>query len=111
MGSKLACLSITFALFLATLGGALAAPTRTDSSIAYHGGPIMVGTQELYLVWYGCWTQSGCGGADARYNDLATVTHTERFQPELWRLAVLPDQRWLSQRHRSDSKWGPDVRG
>ena len=80
MGSKLARLCITLALVLATLGGALAATTRTDSNtMAYHGGSIMVGTQDLYLILYGCWKQTGCGGADARYNDLATVTLMEDF--------------------------------
>ena len=78
--------AITVALALATLGGPVAAQTaasaalttshsstRTDSRIAYHGGPIMVGTQDLYLILYGCWMQTGCGGADVRYNDQATV--------------------------------------
>jgi len=84
MGSKLARLSITLALFLATLGGALADPTRTDSkTMAYHGGPIMEGSENVYFIWYGCWTQVGCGGADARYNDLATVTILNDFMYSL----------------------------
>jgi hypothetical protein len=33
----------------------------------------MVGTDDAYLIHYGCGTQTGCGGADARYNDQATV--------------------------------------
>jgi hypothetical protein len=55
------------------LGGPPAVAARTDHTIEYHGGPIMVGTQDLYLVLYGCWMQTGCGGADAGSNDVATV--------------------------------------
>ena len=87
MGSKLARLSTTLALVLAMLGGQAAAQnaangaapapggsTRTDSNtMAYHGGPIMVGTEDVYINWYGCWAQPGCGGADAQYNDQTTV--------------------------------------
>ena len=68
MGSKLARLSTTLALVLAMLGGQAAAQnaangaapapggsTRTDSNtMAYHGGPIMVGTEDVYIIWYGC---------------------------------------------------------
>jgi hypothetical protein len=73
MKSKLARLSITLALLLATLGGAFAAPTRTDSKIAYNGGPVFWGTANVYPIWYGCWLQTGCGNALSQYNDFATV--------------------------------------
>src|SRR6516162_2876151 len=96
MGSKLARLAITFAL-MGTLGAPVAAEnassaatatpgtsTRTDSNtMAYHGGPIMVGTQDVFFVWYGCWTQTGCGGADAAYNNVATANIITDFMSSL----------------------------
>jgi hypothetical protein len=51
--------------------------------MAYHGGPIMVGTQDVFFVWYGCWTQTGCGGADAAYNNVATANIITDFMSSL----------------------------
>ena len=31
-------------------------PTHTDRSIAYHNGPVLLGTQFVYPIWYGDWT-------------------------------------------------------
>src|SRR5439155_21608886 len=72
MKSKLALVSITLALSLASLGGqavaqsafsadtassaAVSSPTRTDRSIAYHNGGVLTGTQYVYLIWYGDWS-------------------------------------------------------
>jgi hypothetical protein len=28
---------------------------KTDSRILYHDGSVMVGDQDVYLIWYGCW--------------------------------------------------------
>jgi hypothetical protein len=33
---------------------------KTDSKIAYHNGPIMSGTPDVFLIWYGCWDAT-CG--------------------------------------------------
>ena len=71
MKSKLALVSITLALALASLGGqavaqsafsadtassaATSSPTRTDRSIAYHNGAVLTGTQIVYFIWYGNW--------------------------------------------------------
>lgn len=34
-------------------------PARTTSNgISYHGGPIMAGTVNVYIIWYGNWTTS-----------------------------------------------------
>jgi hypothetical protein len=35
-------------------------PAKTDSKMLYHNGPIMSGTADVYLVWYGCWDNT-CG--------------------------------------------------
>src|SRR5262245_2597494 len=83
MKSIVARLFVALALALANLGGPLAAPMRTDSRMAYHGGPVMTGSQDVYFVWYGCWMLAGCGGASARYNDLATVTILSDFTSSL----------------------------
>ena len=40
---------------------------NTKSKIQYHGGSVMVGASNAYLIWYGCWTNS-CG------DDGSTVT-------------------------------------
>lgn len=60
-------------------------PARIDKSIEYHNGPVVVGTSNVYLIWYGCWGESGCnlGG-----NNDATV---RSVLPEfLWNLGVSP---------------------
>ena len=33
---------------------------KTDSRILYHNGAIMVGDQDVYLIWYGC-CDDNCG--------------------------------------------------
>ena len=41
---------------------------NTKSKILYHGGSVIAGAANVYLIWYGCWT-SGCGNngsADTR---------------------------------------------
>lgn len=38
------------------------ARTRTNG-ISYHGGPVMLGTPNIYVIWYGNWV-SGPGGSD-----------------------------------------------
>jgi hypothetical protein len=76
-------LGITLALLLATLGAPPAIAARTDHTIEYHGGPVMAGNQDVYLVWYGCWMQPGCGGPDARYNDQATMDIVTEFTGRL----------------------------
>jgi len=61
-------ITIGLALALAVLGGSAAAQnastssgnsggsaTRTDRSIEYHNGPVLTGTQFVYLIWYGEW--------------------------------------------------------
>jgi len=33
---------------------------KTDSRILYHDGPVMIGSSNVYLIWYGCW-DNNCG--------------------------------------------------
>jgi phosphate-induced protein 1 len=33
---------------------------KTDSRILYHDGPVMIGSSNIYLIWYGCW-DNNCG--------------------------------------------------
>ena len=35
---------------------------KTDTPMIFHGGPIMTGTADVYVVWYGCWDDN-CGNA------------------------------------------------
>lgn len=37
-------------------------PAAAGNGINYHGGPIMLGTPKVYLIWYGNWTGSGTPG-------------------------------------------------
>ena len=38
-------------------------PQKTDSRILYHNGPVMSGTADVFLIWYGCWDDNcGFGG-------------------------------------------------
>src|SRR2546430_17041162 len=57
--------TITLALALSVLGGPASAqngnsptsgPTRTDSRILYHNGPVLLGTQFIYPIFYGDWS-------------------------------------------------------
>jgi hypothetical protein len=60
--------AISLALAVSVLGGPASAQngsspagsgsTRTDSKILYHNGPVLHGTQTVYLIWYGNWNQS-----------------------------------------------------
>jgi hypothetical protein len=36
-----------------------AARPKSGNGINYHGGPLMVGTVNLYYIWYGTWDQAG----------------------------------------------------
>ena len=31
---------------------------RTNSRILYNGGPVMVGSANVYVIWYGCWDET-----------------------------------------------------
>lgn len=35
---------------------------KTDTRILYHGGPLVTGSPDVYLIWYGCWAEN-CGSA------------------------------------------------
>ena len=58
-------LALALALALSVLAGPASAQngnsptssgaTRTDSRILYHNGPVLLGTQNIYLIWYGNW--------------------------------------------------------
>ena len=46
---------------------------KTNSKMSYHGGPIMTGSQDVYFIWYGCWTND-CGfSGSATTVDLVTT--------------------------------------
>ena len=44
-------------------------PVKNNSAILYHGGPLLVGTSDVYFIWYGCWDAT-CGAS----GDTATQT-------------------------------------
>ena len=46
--------------------------TNTTSKMLYHDGPVLTGNQNVYLIWYGCWTDN-CGSAgDTKPRDILT---------------------------------------
>ena len=57
--------ALALALALSVLAGQVSAQngnspagsgsTRTDSKILYHNGPVLHGTQTIYVIWYGNW--------------------------------------------------------
>ena len=53
---RLLALAITMTFFCAQIfaqGGN--APVKTNTKINYHDGPVMQGTSNVYLIWYGNW--------------------------------------------------------
>ena len=56
--------SVSLALALCLLGGAAQgaslAPAK-PANITYHGGEVMAGAVNVYMIWYGCWGLSTCG--------------------------------------------------
>ena len=40
----------------------LAQNQRLTSKMVYHNGPVLTGTRNIYLIWYGCWNDD-CGFA------------------------------------------------
>src|SRR6185369_6808299 len=53
---------------VALLSCALWATTATaDNGISYHNGPVMAGTADLFVIWYGNWTPAtGPDSADTQ---------------------------------------------
>jgi hypothetical protein len=40
---------------------------KTESKISYHNGPIMSGSPDVFLIWYGCWDDNcGVGNTDTQ---------------------------------------------
>ena len=49
---------VTLCLLMAT--AIVAQNQRLTSKMVYHNGPVLTGTQNVYLIWYGCWA-GNCG--------------------------------------------------
>ncbi len=47
---------------------------KLTSKMLYHNGPVLTGTQNIYLIWYGCWA-SNCGSM----GDAQTMTLLGQF--------------------------------
>ena len=54
---KLLALVTLYALLATSIA---AQNQRLTSKMVYHNGPLLTGTQNLYLIWYGCWADN-CG--------------------------------------------------
>jgi hypothetical protein len=60
---------------------------KTDTKILYHNGPVVTGSSDVYVVWYGCW-DSNCPMADTTSqfiltDFLSTLGSTPYFQINL----------------------------
>lgn len=78
---KHAMIIITLLATTLSISAQRSASTRsinTNSKMAYHNGPIMGGTSDVYIIWYGCWNQS-CGNTDAPI----TTDVVERFMENI----------------------------
>jgi phosphate-induced protein 1 len=56
---------VALAITVAVAGSAAAqnsSRTPTNSKIEYHGGAVMLGTSDIYFIFYGCWEDT-CGTA------------------------------------------------
>ncbi len=62
---------------------------KTSNGISYHGGPVMLGTTNIYYIWYGNWS------GNTRDDD------PHRLREQHRRLAVLQHQHHLLRRRRT----------
>lgn len=59
--------------------------TTTTSKMLYHDGPVLTDTQNVYLIWYGCWNDN-CGLAgdtktrEIMFDFLITIGNTPYMQ-------------------------------
>lgn len=61
--TKALAIVLSLALFMApTLAQKGSAPVKNDSKITYHNGPVMPGSANIYLIWYGNWNAPGNDG-------------------------------------------------
>ena len=77
---------LTLVLMCALISVSAPAQTaKTASKMLYHGGPVLKGIQDVYIIWYGCWTDN-CGlVGDTKTmriieNFLATIGNTPYLQ-------------------------------
>src|SRR5262245_12873563 len=63
---RIISIMLALSLSVALCGAAIAQSqkngghVKTDTPMIFHGGPIMTGTADVYVVWYGCWDDN-CG--------------------------------------------------
>jgi hypothetical protein len=43
----------------------LTSTVKTNSRILYNGGPVMIGSTNVYVIWYGCWDETCRAGNTA----------------------------------------------
>ena len=39
---------------------------RLTSKMLYHNGPVLPGTRNIYMIWYGCWADNCCFAGDTK---------------------------------------------
>ncbi len=63
----------------AVVPGPIGEAVSTGNGINYHGGPVMKGTSNVYVIWYGNWNGTGSNTAATRTADRAFPQHHRRL--------------------------------
>ena len=75
---------IAIAVWLSCAGWATSSSADNGSPISYHNGPVMAGTSDIYVIWYGNWSAStGPNSVDTQTiisNFLYEIGGSIRFQ-------------------------------
>ena len=64
---------------------------RTDSRILYHDGPVMIGSANVYVIWYGCWDEACRAGNTATKAILSDFISTVGSSPYMQANAMYPN--------------------
>ena len=64
---------------------------KTDSRILYHNGPVMVGSSNVYVIWYGCWDETCRAGNTATKAILSDFIVTVGSSPYMQANTLYPN--------------------
>ena len=66
--------------------------SRTTSKMLYHNGPVLTGSQNIYVIWYGCWDNNcGLAGDTNTMQIVGEFIATIGNTPYLWINSTYPD--------------------
>ena len=92
---KLTFLALFFVSFSVAFANAQGgnSPTKTTNKILYHNGPVRIGSQDVYFIYYGCWGTSQCGfaGENTTMMILSDFMSSVGNTPYMWINTTYPD--------------------